>query len=66
MKADFILGFSVWLNWYWEVRFKSNLSLLLTTCGELMCSYFCDTTQVYPYSLGRDIHVTDGHSRIYI
>ncbi len=53
MKADFIfifgfdlgfgLGFSVWLNWYWEVRFKSNLSLLLTTCGELMCRYLCET-----------------------
>ena len=36
MKADFIfgfifgLGFSVWLNWYWEVRFKFNLHCYLS------------------------------------
>jgi len=39
--------------------------MLSITCRGLKCRYFCDTAQVYPYSLDGGIHAANGHSRIY-
>ena len=37
--------------------------LLLAAC--LMCKHFCDTAQVYPYSLYDSVLAAEGHSRIH-
>ncbi|MCK8043999.1 hypothetical protein MSG37_03810 [Shewanella sp. 1CM18E] len=34
-------------------------------CGQRMCRHFRDTQQVHPWRLGHDVHVMDGHGRIY-
>ncbi|MCL1131723.1 hypothetical protein L2748_18705, partial [Shewanella sairae] len=34
-------------------------------CSRRMCRRCRDTQQVHPWKLGHDVHVMDGHGRIY-
>ncbi|WP_220770549.1 hypothetical protein [Shewanella sp. MBTL60-007] len=40
-------------------------SVVPMACGQRICRHCRDTLRVHPWKLGHDVHVMDGHGRIY-